>query len=624
MEGNGNSRGRLIAAVTFAVLVAGALVGRLVDLQLVAGKDYFALSQQNRLRKIPVRAPRGRIYDRTGRVLAASRPSYHYLWMLPEAQAVPPATLGRVAAYLRVPPATLSRYVDEGREFPYEPATLPIALTSEQVLAFEEVRARYPELTVTARPVRDYPRGEAACHLLGYVGEINRKRLAALKDKGYRLGDTVGLAGVEDSYEKYLRGRDGYEAVEVNALEKKLGLRYAEDVVAPRAGYDLHLTVDLGLQELAESLLAGRRGAIVVSDPRTGDVLALASSPTYRPGDFAAGIDAGKWNALATAEDHPLLNRAIQCSYPPGSTFKLVTATAALEEDLVQPGEKMPQPCGGVFAFGRWLFHCWNPAGHGPLDIAGGLRNSCNVFFFQVGLKVGIDNLNKYSRVYGYGSRTGINLAHENAGRIPDRKRLERRWKNKWPRGEILNNAIGQGQVLFTPIQETVAFGAFANGGTVYAPRLVTHVTGRDGRIRAAFPPKVKGRLDLKPVTRATVLRGLIGVGNRYGPNPNYIAGKTGSAENPFGKTHAWFTGFAPAYAPRVTVCILVENGGYGESYIKWAEKLFNYSRAYVVTEKDWPAPPGGVTPQEMEKGLNMGPAAAAAPTAASAEGGSR
>jgi penicillin-binding protein 2 len=499
--------------------------------------------------------------------------------------------------------------VKSNREFSYEPATVAEGLTAADVLAFEEVRDRYPELAVASRPVRSYPGGMSASHLLGYVGEIDRRRLADLRRAGYHLGDDVGLAGVEESYERYLRGRDGYERVEVNALEKKLGLRYAEDVVAPRAGYDVHLTLDAEVERLAEGFLAGRRGAIVVMDPQTGDVWALASSPGYNPNDFVGGIDRAKWVALAGAEDHPLLNRAIQCSYPPGSTFKLVTATAALAEGVVKPDEKMPQPCGGVFRFGRWLFHCWNPAGHGPLDMAGGLRNSCNVFFFQVGMRVGIDSLNKYAQVYGYGRKTGVKLAHENAGRIPDRARLERRWGQRWPRGEILNNAIGQGQVLLTPIQEIVAFSAFANGGRLMTPRLVTHVTGAEGQVRWAFPPRARDEVKLTPTARTTILRGLLGVANRFGPNPHYVAGKTGSAENPFGKTHAWFTGFAPAYAPRVAVCILVENGGYGESYIKWADQLIAYCRAHVVTEERWPPPPGGLTPQELERAL--GPAAA-------------
>jgi penicillin-binding protein 2 len=356
------------------------------------------------------------------------------------------------------------------------------------------------------------------------------------------------------------------------------------------------------LQQLVEGFLDGRRGAIVVMNPENGDVWALASSPAVDPNDFATGLSAARWTAYATAPDHPLLNRAIQCSYPPGSTFKLVTATAALEEELIRPDEKMPLPCGGVFRYGNSFFHCWNRSGHGPLDVAGGLKNSCNVFFFQVGLRVGIDNFNKYSRVYGYGGPTGVSLPHENAGLIPDRERLERKWGKKWPRGEVVNNAIGQGQVLLTPIQELVAFSAFANGGRLYRPRLVTRAVDGDDVVRTSFPPEVRGVVKLKPVTRETMMRGLIGVVNRYGVNAHYLAGKTGSAENPFGDTHAWFTAFAPAYQPKVALCILVENGGYGESYIKWGKEIVGYCRENVVGEGAWPQPPAGVTPADLEK----------------------
>jgi penicillin-binding protein 2 len=602
-----NSKARIILAVAAAAVVFGALTFRLAELQLASGDDFYVLSQQNRLRRIPVRAPRGRIYDRAGRLLAGNRPSYALLWMLPSAEAWPEEALARASTYLGMSAEALAATIDENREFPYEPAEVAVGLTPEEIYAFEEVRATYPEMTVASRPRRYYPHGSLACHVLGYVGEIGPERLASLRPKGYKLGDTVGLAGLEYTCEEYLRGRDGYETVEVNALEKKLGLEYAEEEEPPGAGYDLHLTLDLGLQQLVESLLDGRRGAIIVMEPGTGDVWALASSPPLDPNDFAGGIPRAKWVEYVTAPDHPLLNRAIQCSYPPGSTFKLVTATAALEEGLVKTGDRMPLPCGGVFRYGGWLFHCWNPSGHGALDICGGLKNSCNVFFFQVGLRVGIDNLNKYSRLWGYGGLTGIPLPHENDGLIPNRDRMERKWGKKWPRGEVLNNAIGQGQVLLTPLQELVAFSAFANGGRLVQPRLVARAVDGDGVVRVSFPPQARGTVALRPQTREAVARGLIGVVNRYGVNAHYLAGKTGSAENPFGDTHAWFTGFAPAYAPRVAVCILVENGGYGESYIKWAKEIVGYCRAHVVGEEAWPAPPPNLVPADMEKPVPRG-----------------
>jgi penicillin-binding protein 2 len=277
-----------------------------------------------------------------------------------------------------------------------------------------------------------------------------------------------------------------------------------------------------------------------------------------------------------------------------------------LETGIVKPDERMPVACYGAYRYGRWLFHCWNPSGHGPLTIAGGLKNSCNVFFFQVGHKVGIDNLEKYARAYRLGEPTGIDLPGETGGMIPERARLEKRWGDKWPRGEVLNNAIGQGQVLLSPIQELSVVTTLANGGYIYRPRLVRYVAGRDGSTLKSYPPEIRAASPLSPKHRAIILQGMMGAVGRFGTNEHYLAGKTGSAENPHGKTHAWFVGMAPVYDPQVTLCIFIENGGYGESYIKRGKAIVGYCRANIIGKANWPEPPSGITPKDYEKSPDL------------------
>jgi penicillin-binding protein 2 len=585
----------------FGIVLFGAIFVRLWTLQISHGTEYAELSRINRIRNVPIPALRGRILDRTGIPLADNGTEYRLLWMLPATEAIPPEALERTAALLGISEVELEQRISEGRVYKYEPATIARDLTYDEVLFFEEKRADYPELAVVNVPVRTYPGGRLACHVLGYLGEISPAQLEVMREEGYRMGDVIGQNGLERTMETHLHGLDGAGLVEVNSLETKLGVVDYEGVHPAEPGLDVYTTIDVGLQTFIEPYLEGIKGAIIVMDPENGDVWALASSPGYDPRDFVGGVEREKWIELATDPNYPLLNRAVQSSYPPGSTFKLVTATAALESGLVKPDERMPVPCYGVYRYGRWLFHCWKPSGHGPLTIAGGLKNSCNVFFFQVGHKVGIDNLEKYSRAYLLGEPTGIDLPGETGGMIPERSRLEKRWGDKWPRGEVLNNAIGQGQVLLSPIQELSVATTLANGGYIYRPRLVRYVAGSDGSTAASYPPEIRGASPLSPEHRAVILQGMMGAVGRFGANEHYLAGKTGSAENPHGKTHAWFVGMAPVYDPQVTLCIFIENGGYGESYIKWGKAIVGYCRANIICERNWPEPPPGVTPKDYE-----------------------
>jgi penicillin-binding protein 2 len=456
-------------------------------------------------------------------------------------------------------------------------------------------------LAVVNVPVRTYPRGRLACHVLGCLGEISPAQLEVMRDDGYKMGDVIGQNGLERTMEKYLRGVDGAGLVEVNSLETKLGVVNYEGVHPTKPGLDVYTTIDIGLQEFIEPYIEGSRASIIVMDPANGDVWALASSPGYDPRDFVGGIEPGKWVALITDPDYPLLNRAVQSAYPPGSTFKIITATAALETGIVKTDEYMPQPCYGSYRYGHWLFRCWKPSGHGPLTIAGGLKNSCNVFFFQVGHKVGLDNLEKYAGAYLLGQPTGIDLPGEKSGMVPERARLEKRYGDKWPRGEVLNNAIGQGQVLLSPIQELSVVTTVANGRLILRPRLVRYAADRDGVTLKSYPPEVRAVSPLSYEHRAVILQGMMGAVGRFGVNEHYLAGKTGSAENPHGKTHAWFIGLAPVYDPKVTICIFIENGGYGESYIKWAKAIVGYCRKNIIGESNWPDPPPGVTPRDFE-----------------------
>jgi penicillin-binding protein 2 len=565
------------------------LVGRVFWLQVLEGDTFAQLAEKNRLRMVKVPAPRGNIYDRNGELLVTNRGSLSVLYMLPPNSKPDLELLNQLSQILGLSTDQLLQRIKEKR-LPFEPAVLLSDAPLEIVSHLEEELAGNEDILVRPEVTREYLYGKTACHLLGYCGEVDQKMLSQTQYQDLTMGDIVGRAGVELTFDQYLRGVDGYEFVAVNAKEERLGLFSSPEPIPPQPGNDLYLTIDLRLQKFVEEILSQipHPASIIVADARNAQILALASSPQFDPDIFQRGVSQEEWSKLANDPTHPLLNRGINCSFPPGSAFKIVTATAGLEEGVVTPQETMPVPCYGYFAFGDRVFHCWNPSGHGALNISQGLTNSCNVFFFQLGLRLGLDNLAKYAQKYMLGEPTGIELPGEAKGTIPDRTTMEEKYGEKIPAGEVLNDAIGQGHVLVSPIQLLMVLTAIANQGQVLRPTLLSQVCTPEGEIISSTERVVRSDLRLSPVTVDTILEGLAGVVNRFGENREHLVGKTGSAENPHGDTHAWFVGFAPQENPRISLVIFVENGGFGESYIKYAKQIVAFCREQGIPDSDW------------------------------------
>lgn len=552
---------RLAAFAVIVALLFTVLLGRLWQLQVVQGTYYLQLSEDNRLRDLQLPAPRGILYDRKGRPLVSNRAAFT-VSVLPKELRDPGRVLPRLAAILDLPLEEITSRLDRARARPFEPVRLLRDAPKRVVATVEENRLDLPGVLIEVEPVRHYLYGPLAAHALGYLGEINAEELALPAWSGYRMGDLIGKSGIERVYDRTLRGHDGRVRMEVDARGQPLRVLGRDP---SRPGKSLILTIDLDIQRAAEAALGDRTGAVVVLDPRNGEVLALASHPTFDPNVFAVGVSPRAWNRLTTDPGLPLLNRAVDAAYEPGSVFKVVTATAALTTGTATRETRVN--CTGVFRLGGWVFH--DLKAYGPLDFITGVAKSCNVFFWTIGLRTGGDAMAKMARALGLGRRTGIDLSSESPGLIPDTAWKQRTKREAWYPGDSANMAIGQGWVNTTPVQIARMIATVGNGGTVVRPHLVRQIMvpapGAPERVTAApagrvqFPPGVLATMH--EALEAVVLRG---TGRAVAIDGLSIAGKTGSAENPRGEPHAWFTAYAPAGAPRVALAVLVEHGRRG------------------------------------------------------------
>jgi penicillin-binding protein 2 len=466
------------------------------------------------------------------------------------------------------------------RRSPFRPIPLQEGLSWEEVAWVENHRLDLPGVWVEAEPRRFYPYGPLAAHLLGYVGEITKERLRKWKERGYRVGDRIGKRGLESRLEPFLRGRDGGLQVEVDAQGRQLMVLNEVDF---QPGANVVLTLDVEIQRLAEEALGDRAGAVVVGDPRTGEILAMVSHPAFDPNLFSKGLPPETWKKLIRDPKHPLQNRVTMGLYPPGSTYKIVTAAAALEEGVVDFKTRLY--CPGYYRMGSREFRCWKKSGHGWLRLRDALIQSCDVFFYQLGERLGVDRLAKYAWGFGLGSPTGFDPDEEKGGLVPTAEWKKKKFGSRWHPGETLSLAIGQGFNLVTPLQQFVLISAVANGGFIRTPRVVHHIESAQG-----IPLGPWGRYEIRrvPVKERTLaflrdaLRAAVenprGTGQRARLPGVSVAGKTGTAqvvevgedrksreELPYHKRdHAWFLCFAPVEAPRVAVVVLVEHGGHG------------------------------------------------------------
>jgi penicillin-binding protein 2 len=442
-------------------------------------------------------------------------------------------------------------------------------LSLEEVTQLEERKLELPGVLVEVEPQRVYPNSTFAAHLLGYVREVNEDQM---KQGRYRRGDMIGQSGLERVLDGYLRGRDGGERIEVDALGRPVQVMKRDE---PDPGGQVITTIDRRIQETAERAMTGRAGAVVVMDPRNGDVLAMTSSPSFALDRLTGNLDRDDWRRLVSDPRTPLMNRALQSQYAPGSVFKIVVAAAGLQEGTLTPMDHTH--CNGEFHMGGWTFKDWKEGGHGNVDLRSAIVHSCNIFFYQAGLKVGGEAIVRYARAFGLGASTGTDLGGEKRGLIPVVDVRRHRGSRGWQAGDTVNISIGQGPVLVTPMQVARMMSAVANGGILWKPRLVQRVEEPDGSLAYSTSSKMTGHVDLAPVVWAFLKSALVGVVNDGGGTgaaariPGVlIAGKTGTAQSVAksdasrGQDHAWFASFAPAGDPQVVVVVLVERGGKG------------------------------------------------------------
>ena len=560
-----------IALAGFAVVVLG-----LVRLQIAEYERYRQLSDVNRVRLEVLRAPRGAIYDRNGQLLADSYPSFNIVFRPAPAEStqraravVHPDWLKRVAALVEAD-TTVVRGLVRVANRSGQSAVLRRNAPPPVLAAVEESRGELPGLEVVIEPLRRYPHGTLAAHLLGYAGEIDDRELVEREEAGYRPGDLIGRTGIERSCEEVLRGRDGAEYVVVNAMGKRVSTLTEVPPRPPEPGRDLTLTLDLDVQRALEDAMAGVvRGAAVAIDPRDGGILGMVSRPLYDPNEFSRGLTRDRWRELASGGSNPLLNRAIQGIYPPGSTFKIVTMIAALRFGVATPDTRL-LPCNGSYVYGGRSFGCWKPSGHGVLDFVGALQHSCDVYFYQLGPHIGLPRLEATARALGLGGRTGIDLPQESAGLFPSQAWYDRRWgAGHMRKGVLLNLAIGQGEILVTPLQLALLAAEAGVSGHALRPHVVRRVGTEPAR--DAEHPLQPGISTTQEAWDA-LHRGLelvvdSGTGTAARVPGLAVAGKTGTAQNPHGKDHALFVCYAPASAPSIALAFVVENSGHGGTF---------------------------------------------------------
>lgn len=566
---------RLHTLLVVCLVLFAVLLGRMVYLQLWRGDYYAKQSDGNRLRQSRILAPRGIIYDSEGKELVNNLPGYAVV--LQKQSSYKPETLQRLSNLLQMPVEEINAKIKASENF-YEPIMLKNNLDQQMVTKIEEQRRYMPEVMLSVQPIRNYPYHELAVHALGYVGEVSSYEIEQGLFKNISQGSLVGKGGLEKSYDKYLRGEDGAFMEEVDVAGNVVK-HY--DSVQPIPGKNLKLTIDYELQKELETFTdkhlaflrssgiapGARAAAVVAIDPRNGAVRAMVSRPVYDPNWFVHGISSKNWNSINNDPNYPMNNKVISGEYPPGSTFKIVTGSAAFE--LKKVGLNEPIFDGG---FHPMVPTMGNAGGEvlGWLTFIKALAMSDNVYFYELGYRVGIDNIEKYAHIFGFGERTGIDLEGESKGLVASKKVKREIWDEDWRLGDTFNAAIGQGFNLTTPIQLSVMLSIVANGGTKYQPYLVDSIINSDGSLFEK-PKRAEGKhIDVSQQTIDYIRMGMSattqegGTASYFAGLPKPIAGKTGTAENSHGRDHGLFVAYGPVDDPELVVVCIVEQGGFG------------------------------------------------------------
>ncbi|MGO9482169.1 MAG: penicillin-binding protein 2 [Candidatus Kryptoniota bacterium] len=584
------SRVRSVMMRCIIVVIVLVMLIKLGNMQLMNHAAYGKQSEEIATRIIVQQPLRGEIFDRDGNVMVENDPAYEVSLIPSEFKS---SQIAPLAALLQMDSLDIVNRIQIGESIsPYFPVKLKRDISFAALSSIEEHLKEFAGVYFDVEPKRVYVGKARAAHVLGFTKEISEQQLETLGDY-YKPGDIVGYTGLEASYETMLRGQKGLKYLAVNARGQVVG-SYDEGKidVSTQDGSDLYLSIDEGLQAMAESLLTGRRGAVVALDPNNGEVLAMASAPDFDPSVFSGYTSIADWNRLQNDNDHPLFNRATMAILPPGSTFKMVLASAALDNRIID--DNWTVHCTGSFYYGGRIFKCHGV--HGTNNVIQAIEKSCDVFFYNLMLKVGFDDWTKYGEMFGFGQKTGIDLKEENAGILPSRDYYNTVYgKNRWTNGYLISLAIGQGEVSATPLQMAAYTMAIANYGEYFQPHIVRYI--RDRRTGKTYYAQYSERkipisgevFDQLREAMELVVNGPGGTGHGAQIPGIIVAGKTGTAQNPHGKDHAWFIAFAPIDHPQIALSVLVENAGFGGSI---AAPIAKQLIEYYLNRTSSPEPP--------------------------------
>ena len=572
-------RNRLVIATVILGIAFLVLVSRLWFLQVLKGDEFEAFSRDNRVRIERVPAARGRILDRFGRELVVNRPSFD-VYVLPKDVDDIPALSANLSNVLGEDSAKIEKKITQAsKKSRFKPVLLAQDINRDQLAYIEARRSTLPGINLEVNNLRQYPLGVLGASFLGYIGRVSEAELQESPDLSNN--GLVGKTGIEKTWEKSLRGKDGYVQKVTDALGREVNSSlFQKDLTSRQSipGNDVVLSIDIDLQKAAEDALGEEFGAIIVVNVNNGEVLALASRPTFNPADFVKGIDPEAWAKLINDKNYPLVSRATQGLYAPGSVFKILASAAALKERAIDPDTLVQ--CPGYYKVGSHVYKCWKRGGHGWMNMREAIVQSCDVYFYKLADKLGIDRLSAYMKYFGFGSPTGLGI-EERAGVAPSREWKLEKFKKPWYKGETIVSGIGQGYISVTPIQIAMMTAAVANGGTLFTPKLVVKEVAFSGDTKFNNVPP-KGELPVGKDVLALVRDAMVGVVNGPGGTGHAarmdnvtVAGKTGTAQvisldaqtsDKAHNDHAWFTSFAPAEAPEIAVTVLVEHGGHGGS----------------------------------------------------------
>jgi penicillin-binding protein 2 len=556
--------------------VVGLLILRLAWMQLVRGPQYKKVAEENRIHQVTAQAPRGNIYDRNGALLVTNRPSFAVA-IIPAEYSYDYNKTALLGDLIGIQPGQIEKMLKNGEEFPHIPIILKRDIDPVLQSKILERKDDLSGVVIEAVPVRQYTYKDLAAHVIGFLGSINEEEYTKRKAQGYKLTDLIGKDGLEQEWEEVLRGVDGGLQVEINAFGEEVQRIGEKKAIS---GKGLILTIDGNLQKAAQNALvqqieASRKmgepskgGCAIVLDVHTGGVLTMVSYPAFDPNIFSGGVSIKDWSELINNPDHPLTNKAIQSTYPPGSVFKIITAAAALDMGHVTKEEIFEDK--GLYILGGWKFYGWKKEGLGKLTIVDAIAWSSDPVFYELGRRMGIDNLASYALTFGLGQTSGILLQGEEKGLVPTEEWKQSTYNQPWYPGETIIAAIGQGYYLTTPLQQALLLMAVANNGKIYRPMLVDKVVSDTGEVVQQYQPELIHTIYLKTETWDTIKSGLVavttkgtGVGVFQGITPT-VAGKSGSAETGSGTVHSWFACYAPAENPEIAVAVLVEEGGEG------------------------------------------------------------